>query len=83
PGHGNPVTAIACGRLRGVPFTATAGEDAIVRIWDLKERALTETIALPEPAQHLTVSRDGTLIIAMNWEIVALSGTFPTEAPIR
>jgi WD40 repeat protein len=82
PGHGAPVTAIACGRSNGTPLAVTAGEDATLRVWDLHEMALTATVALPEPAQRLTVSRDGTIIAAMNWEIVVFADSLPGELSI-
>ncbi|MFH9061242.1 hypothetical protein ACH4GM_08520 [Streptomyces coeruleorubidus] len=70
-GHESGVLAVVCAVVRGRPVAITSGEDSTVRLWDLEHRTV-ETLALPMPANALTVAPDGSLIIGCGPEVIVM-----------
>ncbi|MET9864680.1 caspase family protein [Streptomyces sp. NPDC006386] len=70
-GHNGGVLAVVCAAVRGRPTALTSGEDSTVRLWDLEHRTV-ETLALPMPANALTVAPDGCLVMGCGPEVIVM-----------
>lgn len=70
--HARPITSLACARIGERPIAITGSLDATLSFWDLRTWQRTDTFALPEPAEHLAVTEDGGVAIAMRAELVML-----------
>jgi WD40 repeat protein len=71
-GHTDRVEAVACTLLEGRPVAVTAGDGGTVRVWDLGAQRQIAVLQMPDPADCLSVSPLGALVVAFGWDISIL-----------
>ncbi|MFI0789815.1 hypothetical protein ACH4Q6_29925, partial [Streptomyces lydicus] len=72
-GHTRRVWAVASAEVGGRPVAVTGAGDRAVRVWDLITASCLTTLALPDAAQCAHLVSDGTLLLGMGHEVIALS----------
>ncbi|MGP4052626.1 CHAT domain-containing protein [Streptomyces sp. 2A115] len=72
-GHTKAVTSLAVTELDGRPHALTASWDRSVRVWDLTTGSCLTTYHLPAEPMAATVTADGTVILGVDHDVVALS----------
>ncbi|MER5345134.1 WD40 repeat domain-containing protein [Streptomyces mirabilis] len=74
--HSHTVRALAVARLKRRPHVVTAGDDRSVRVWDLTTGScLTSHYLRAEASPSVAVTADGTVLLGVDHEVVALSLT--------
>ncbi|MFE7127062.1 hypothetical protein [Streptomyces sp. NPDC057617] len=72
-GHTSRVRSVGVVELEGRPHAVTAGDDRSVRVWDLTTASCLTTYHLPDVARAVTVTADGTVVLGVGHDVVALS----------
>ncbi|MFI5751093.1 hypothetical protein ACIBBE_35485, partial [Streptomyces sp. NPDC051644] len=72
-GHTDVVHSVAVAELGGRSHAVTAGHDGSVRVWDLATGACLTTYHFPAVTRAVTVTADGTVVLGVGQDVVALS----------
>ncbi|MFD6994139.1 hypothetical protein [Streptomyces sp. NPDC059943] len=72
-GHTEAVHSVTLVELNGRPHAVTASDDRSVRVWDLTTGACLTTYHLPAKTRAVAVTADGTVVLGVGHEVVALS----------
>lgn len=64
---------MASAEVGGRPVAVTGGGDCTVRVWDLITTTCLTALVLPYAAQCAHLVSDGTLLLGMGHEVIALS----------
>ncbi|MGW1537855.1 WD40 repeat domain-containing protein [Streptomyces aureus] len=71
-GHTAAVYAIAPVSLKGRPHALTGSDDQTVRVWDVGAGVCLATLHLPAPCQAIAAGPDGSVVLGVGHEVVAL-----------
>ena len=81
--HDGAVTAVACAFLNDRPTAFTGGQDGTVRVWDLLDRQLLDTIDVLGPVFAIHATGSGELLIGAGGEVSAFQYTSTTVQSTR
>ncbi|MFI6085755.1 hypothetical protein ACIBBB_33250 [Streptomyces sp. NPDC051217] len=76
-GHEGRVRHIIPAMLQDRPHAVTGGDDGTVRLWDLEAGSEADTMWLPGKPRGLTVTTDGSIVVALDATIIALESGSP------
>jgi WD40 repeat protein len=62
---------VLCAHVNGRPTAFTGGDDGAVRIWDLLDRGLTDTIEIGRPVWRIEVVDGNLLLVGAGGELIA------------
>ncbi|GGX29132.1 hypothetical protein GCM10010353_50310 [Streptomyces chryseus] len=74
-GHTGGVHGVAVAQLEGRPHAITGSKDRSVRVWDLTTGSCRTMFHLPDAGSAAAVALDGTVVLGVGHEVVALSLT--------
>ncbi|MFJ8495501.1 hypothetical protein ACIRBZ_45325 [Streptomyces sp. NPDC094038] len=72
-GHSGEVTAVAVTNVKDRAISVTGSDDRSVRAWDLTTGSCLATFHLPDSVSAIAAGSDGTVLLGVGHEVVALS----------
>jgi WD40 repeat protein len=72
---------VAATTVQGLPLAVTGSDDRSVRAWDLTTGSCLATFHLPDAVSVITATSDGTVLLGVGHEVVALGLTLAERRP--
>ncbi|MFH8681255.1 hypothetical protein ACH4A5_16810, partial [Streptomyces lydicus] len=72
-GHAGAVLTVATAQIDDRPIAITGSQDCTIRIWDLAATSCLMALRLPHVPACATIASDGTVVVGMSHEVIALT----------